>query len=262
MSQPLDWRARSAPAELVLVRHGESVGNIADAEARRAGLGRLELATRDADTPLSPTGEEQATVLGRHLAGLGAAGRPDLVLTSPYARAAGTAEIAVRVARESAAVGEIPVVRDERLRERDLGVFDGLTGAGIRADFPAEAERRAAVGKFYYRPPGGESWTDVALRVRHLLSDLRSDHGGLRIWVFTHQAVIMSFRLVLEGLDEERLLEIDRTEPLANCSLTRYRLGPGAALTLEAFADTTHLDASSATTTHERPHAATGSDRG
>ena len=57
-------------------------------------------------------------------------------------------------------------VLDERLRERDLGLFDGMTGQGIKDTYPEEAARRSAMGKFYYRPPGGESWTDVVLRVR------------------------------------------------------------------------------------------------
>jgi broad specificity phosphatase PhoE len=238
-----DHAAYDGPARLVLIRHGESVGNLADAEARRRELGRLDLATRDPDTPLSPRGEEQARALAGHLGTLDAEQRPDLVLSSPYARAAQTARLAT-------ADLDLEVVFDERLRERDLGAFDGLTGQGIRELFPDEASRRSRLGKFYYRPPGGESWTDVALRVRHVVNELRT-HPGRTIWVFTHQAVIMSFRLVLEGLDEERLLEVDRSEPLANCSMTRYGAGPDGRLALEAFAETTHLDVSPATTTHE-----------
>ena len=233
-------------AELVLVRHGQSAGNVADAEARRRGLGRLDLATRDADTPLSPSGELQARAVGRHLLDLDPQHRPDVVLTSPYVRAARTAALAV------AGLG-IEAVPDERLRERDLGAFDGLTGDGIREAFPDESERRSVTGKFYYRPPGGESWTDVALRIRQFLTELRQVHGGRRVWIFTHQAVIMSFRLVLERMDEQRLLEIDRSEALANCSLTRYTREPDGPLRLEAFGSTLHLDSLDAPTTREEP---------
>lgn len=229
--------------ELVLVRHGESVGNVADAEARRRGAGRLDLTTRDPDTPLSERGERQARVLARHLA-CGGSGPPDVVLSSPYARAATTARIV-------AASIDLEPVLDERLRERDLGVLDGLTGVGIREHLPEEAERRARLGKFYYRPPGGESWTDVALRVRHVVRDLGQSYAGRRVWVFTHQAVIMSFRLVLEGLDERTLLDVDRNEPLGNCSLTRYRTAGSASLELVSFADTRHLEASEVEETHE-----------
>ena len=44
------------PAQIVLVRHGQSVGNLAAAEAGRRGADRLDLDFRDADTPLSETG--------------------------------------------------------------------------------------------------------------------------------------------------------------------------------------------------------------
>src|SRR6478672_3220487 len=237
--------------ELVLVRHGESIGNVADADARRRGAGRLDLDTRDPDTPLSERGEHQARVLARHLA-RSEARPPDIVLTSPYARAATTAHIV-------ASAAQLDPVLDERLRERDLGILDGLTGVGIRETLPEEAERRARLGKFYYRPPGGESWTDVALRVRHVVRDLGQLYADQRVWVFTHQAVIMSFRLALEGLDEATLLDVDRTQPLANCSLTRYRR-EGQVLELAAFADTAYLDTSEVETTHEDT-AAEASDR-
>lgn len=233
-------------ARLVLVRHGQSAGNVANDEAHRRGLDRLDLATRDADTPLSPEGEAQARAVGRHLCDLDENERPEVVLSSPYERAARTATLA------TATVGA-DVVLDERLRERDLGAFDGLTGAGIRAAFPDESERRTLTGKFYYRPPGGESWTDVALRIRQFLTELRQVHGDRRVWIFTHQAVIMSFRLVVERMDEKQLLEIDRTEPLANCSLTSYVRAPDGRLRLEAFGATTHLDSGDAPTTHEEP---------
>ena len=230
--------------QLVLVRHGESLGNVADAQARRRGAARLDLATRDPDTPLSPRGEHQAQVLARAVAGMDPGDRPDVVLSSPYARAAQTAQIMARRL-------DLDLSLDERLRERDLGVFDGLTGVGIREDHPEEAERRARLGKFYYRPPGGESWTDVVLRVRHVLVELASLHVDRRVWIFTHQAVIMSFRLVLEGLDERRLLETDRTEPLGNCSLTRYRRRQEGGLELVSFGDTSHLQSADVEETHE-----------
>lgn len=250
-SQPIAAGRGTAPAELVLVRHAQSVGNVADEAARAEGLAHLELQTRDADTPLSQLGRAQAEALGRHLTGLRTDRRPDVVLSSPYVRAASTAEVAV------AGLAELTVLRDERLRERDLGVFDGMTGLGIRQEYPEEARRRAAMGKFYYRPPGGESWTDVGLRIRSVLSDIRQDHVGKRVWVFTHQAVIMSFRLVLEGLHEEELLRIDREQPLANCSLTTYRDKEGA-LELVSFAVTSHLDSQDVPRTHEQPHSASG----
>jgi broad specificity phosphatase PhoE len=232
-------RWESGPDSLTLVRHAHSVGNQADARAREAGAERLDLEFRDADVHLSETGCDQADGLGRWMAAQDETSRPTVVIASPYRRARQTAERAVD------GLG-IELCHDERLRERDLGIFDGLTGLGIRSRHPEEAERRNKLGKFYYQPPSGESWCDVCLRVRSLLNDLRHGYDGARVWLFTHQAVIMTFRYVLEGLSEERLLEIDRDEALPNASLTTYRR-EGELLELVGFADTAAVDADEVT---------------
>jgi broad specificity phosphatase PhoE len=159
-------------------------------------------------------------------------------------RATQTALLAVE-----AAGWDIEVERDERLRERDLGMFDGYTRYGIKARFPEEAERRARLGKFYYRPPGGESWADVAGRVRAVL-EAYGPAAGERLLVVTHQAVLMLFRYVLEVLDEQQVLEIDRTEGVANTSVSVY-VGRPEPMQLQMVGDVGHLDASPAPKTEE-----------
>lgn len=231
------------PASIVLVRHGESLGNLADAEARRTKSERLDLTARDADVELSDTGMSQADAVHRHLKGLATGERPTLVLSSPYERAAATARIALQDL-------DLDLLLDERLRERDLGQFDGLTGTGIRHMYADEAERRKKVGKFYYQPPGGESWADVVLRVRSLLADLRQGYEGQRVWMFTHQAVIMAFRYALEGISEADLLDIDRSSPIPNCSFTVFELGAGGPR-LREFAATHAVDNASIEVTAE-----------
>ncbi|MGY1601382.1 histidine phosphatase family protein [Geodermatophilus sp. SYSU D00815] len=235
------------PSAVWLVRHGESVGNLADAHAHEQGSGRLDLDVRDPDVPLSGTGRDQARALGRWLAGLPPEQRPTAVLSSPYERARTTAELV-------AAPLDLPLRTDERLRERDLGAFDGMTGAGIRAEYPDEARRRDLLGKFYYRPPGGESWADVALRVRSLLATEALRHDGERLLLVAHQAVVMVFRYVLEGLTEQQVLDIDRAERVANTSVTRYEAA-GGELRLVAFNTVEHLAAQDEDVTEE-PHAA------
>jgi broad specificity phosphatase PhoE len=230
-------------AELWLVRHAQSEGNVADDRARSARAERLELDIRDPDVPLSGAGKEQARALGASWRGLSPEqGRPTRVLSSPYERAYRTAVLAVE-----AAGWDLPLARDERLRERDLGLLDGFTRYGIEAQFPEEAQRRARLGKFYYRPPGGESWADVAGRVRAVLEG-HSPRAGERLLVVSHQAVLMLFRYVLEDLDEQQVLEIDRAQGVANTSLTVYA-GPPGELSLRTVGDASHLDASVAPVT-------------
>ena len=244
---------RMGPARLVLVRHAESVGNVADLEATRGGAARLDLDLRDADVPLSDRGEEQAAALGRFVSRLGPTATPTFVVSSPYRRAADTARTAL-----AASPSHVEVVLDERLRERELGAFDGLTGVGIREEYPDEAARRDRLGKFYYRPPGGESWCDVALRVRSFLRDVGTRPAPDRVWVFTHQAVITCFRYVLEGLTEEELLAVDREVVMANGATTTYQRGPGSVPQLVEYASTTAVEGGGAEPTREPEHAGQG----
>lgn len=243
LSRLLD--ARRGPGQIVLVRHGESCGNLADEAAQRSGAERLDLAARDADVELSDAGRRQADALNRWLGRADGSLLPDVVISSPYRRAAETAQRAVRGL-------DLDVILDERLRERDLGVFDGLTGAGIRAAYPEEAERRTKLGKFYYQPPSGESWCDVVFRIRTLFTDLREGFDGATVWLFSHQAVIMSFRYVLEGLTEQQLMELDAGNRLGNATLTHYRRG-GEGYELVSFNDTSAVDAAAEDVTYESP---------
>jgi len=200
--------------EIVLVRHGESIGNVARDQAEAGGLDIVEISQRDSDVPLSSLGRDQASALGRWLTA--AANRPTTVWTSPYQRARETVELALL-----AASIDLPVRVDERLRDRELGVLDLLTQRGVRNRFPGEVERRRQLGKLYYRPPGGESWCDVALRLRALLADMRWNSSTERRLIVTHDAVILLFRYVCEQLTEAQLLEVARRGPIMNSSVTR-----------------------------------------
>jgi broad specificity phosphatase PhoE len=235
-------RWTSGPTTITLVRHAESTGNVADQAAHDTGAEVLDLPERDADVPLSDTGRRQAEALGAWLRRHPDQPRPDLVVSSPYRRALHTARLSLEGL-------PVPVDQDERLRERDLGLFDGLTGRGIRARHPEEAQRRSRLGKFYYQPPSGESWVDVVLRVRSFLRDL-ADTECEHAWLFTHQAVIMAHRFVLEGLDEEHVLRLSREEPLPNVARTVYRR-QGERMELEVFADASAVEESDAEKTHE-----------
>src|SRR6187399_1086211 len=138
------------PERLWLVRHGQSQGNVARDAAHEAGLSVIDLDLRDVDVPLSDLGHQQAEAAGRWFAQLPASERPEVLLSSPYVRARQTAEA---ICAAGGLAGEAkPAVLDERLREREFGVFDGLTTQGIRERYPKEAEHRGKIGKFYHRP--------------------------------------------------------------------------------------------------------------
>ena len=237
--------------QLLLIRHGESEGNVAAATATRDRLDVVPVTERDADVPLSATGGEQATSLGLWLTGDGRHLRPGAVFSSPYMRARQTAELAFgatgadgHAAGDGGGSGEsLRPLLDERLRDRELGVLDTLTGRGIVSRFPQEAERRRWLGKFYYRPPGGESWADLALRVRSFLLDLEVYGGPERVAVVCHDAVVLVFRYVCEGYTEEEVLEIGATTPVMNTGVSLLTREPGGRRwTPTLFNSTEHLE--------------------
>ena len=208
--------------QLWLVRHGESVGNVAASQADAAGADVIQVGWRDADVELTPTGQAQAAALGTWLASLPADAAPQAVWSSPYMRAVRTAEIAITSGRL-----QLAIRIDERLRDRELGVLDMLTTTGVQNLFPAEATRRAWLGKLYYRPPGGESWADMALRVRSLLLDLERSDVPPRVLVVCHDAMILVFRYVCEGMREADLLACASSGSIRNASVTRLRRDEG-----------------------------------
>lgn len=221
---------------LWLVRHGQSEGNVIRAAAPRDAE-VLEIAARDMDVPLSALGRQQASAFGAWLRERPEAERPEVILSSPYDRATQTVEELLK-----AADLDIGYVSDERLRERDLGMMDLLTTKGFATRFPAEAAHRERLGKFYYRPPGGESWTDVALRCRSLLDSVAREHPGLRVLVVTHEVVIIMFRYIIERLDEKVALRLSSDAAIANCSLTAYSLDDERRLVPDAVAWTAPME--------------------
>lgn len=209
------------PSTLWVVRHGQSAGNVARDAAHAAGLTRIALTHRDVDVPLSDLGREQATAFGHWFASFEPERQPEILLASPYIRAVQTAELF----RAAGGCDPLePICIDERLREKEFGILDGLTTAGVGDLQPEQAAFRKLLGKFYHRPPGGESWVDVIFRLRALMDTVSLHYGGRRVMIVAHQVVVLCLRYIIENLSEDEILAIDREGDVANCGITEYRL--------------------------------------
>jgi broad specificity phosphatase PhoE len=128
------------------------------------------------DVDLSPAGEREAREMGERYAG----DLPDVVFASDLWRAWRTAEIAF---------GErVPVVRDIRLREIDYG---RLTRHSVSE---VDALRTASVTTPY---PGGESYTQVADRVRAFLEEAMDEQPGTRYFVVGHRGTFYALEHVI-----------------------------------------------------------------
>jgi probable phosphoglycerate mutase len=224
------------PSRLWVVRHGESSGNVARDAAMRDGLTHIGIAERDVDVPLSELGKRQSLAIGRWFASLPADQRPEVVIASPYERARETASII-----QSAYLGgqdQPRVILDERLREKEFGILDRLTRSGIEKLHPEQAEFRQILGKFYHRPPAGESWCDVILRLRSALDTISIHHADKRVLIVAHQVVVLCMRYLIEEMTEQEILAIDAEGDVANCSVTEYALdgsANGEALVLQRY---------------------------
>lgn len=212
------------PARLYLVRHGQSQGNVARDAAEGTGAARIEIDIRDVDVPLSEFGHRQAQAAGRWFAAQPDEAKPEVILSSPYVRARQTAKAICEAG--GLAGGRHRTVIDERLREREFGIFDGLTGIGIRQHYPAEAEHRTRLGKFYHRPPGGESWADVILRLRSAMNSINLHYADRRVLIVCHQVVVLCMRYILEELDEGQILGIDKEAEILNCGICAFDFQP------------------------------------
>ncbi len=208
------------PRTLWIVRHGQSAGNVARDAAEAAGHPVIDIAERDIDVPLSELGRRQARALGHWFGELPDERRPEVILCSPYVRARETAHLLLEASGLGAQTVRLRF--DERLREKEFGILDRLTVFGIRQKYPELGEQRSHVGKFYFRPPGGESWCDVILRLRSLLEMMTREHCGQRVLVVGHQVIVNCMRYLIECMDEAQILAIDKRGDVPNCGVSSY----------------------------------------
>lgn len=198
--------------ELLLIRHGETLWN---QQHRMQG---------QHDSPLTPTGLQQARQLAARLA--------KTSFTTLYSSDLGRAHQTARCIAD--ACGH-EVIADAGLRERGFGIFEGLTNREIEQRHPEDyvlfASRRPD-----YAMPGGESAAQFRERVVTTLDRIAQRHNGETI-------VVVSHGLVLDALYRtacNMALDVPRGFPLLNCSLNTFRRAPEGWLAM-SVCDVTHL---------------------
>lgn len=203
--------AAATPTEIVLIRHGETAWN-----ADRRIQGHL-------DIPLNDVGHRQAEALGRRFRSEAF----DALYSSDLQRALLTAD---RIAGQRS-----PVRQDSRLRERHLGVLQGLTRA------EALARHASAWEAFKRRQPdepleGGESLGAFSRRVQEFLQSVCRLHSGQRVVIVTHGGLLDAAYRLATG----RAMDASRDFPILNAAVnTLIHQGRWQ---LKNWGDTGHLD--------------------
>ena len=209
----------------MIARHGYSFANRRKDEAKAAGVEpSWTERERDQDSPLTDIGHQQAFDLGVMI-GMSDDDLPEIIVTSPYLRAKQTTKGVVegiKSVRNFTSVYEPRIVVEERVREIEFGIMDGIDRATFRKLFPSETDRRERDGKYYYRPPGGENRPDVRLRVHSVVDTLNRDYVGQKVLIVCHSVVVLAFRSLIERWEEAEYLQVDKEDDVKNCGLTTY----------------------------------------
>jgi probable phosphoglycerate mutase len=197
---------------LIAVRHGETSWN---------ALGKQQ---GQLDTDLSELGIAQAEAVAEALAEQSI----DLLYSSDLGRAMQTAEI---IARRLA----LEILTDSRLRERHLGIIQGLTMAEFRERHPREYSLYRG-GDPDYVIPEGESVRQRAERAVVCAEELAARHTGKQILLVTHGGIVESLLRHTLGID----LASPRSFSLFNGSLNSFSVSDGR-WQLDSWGDIHHL---------------------
>ncbi len=164
--------------KLYLVRHGQTDYNLKN------------LLQGSTDNPLNETGRQQARQLARMLEDVPF----EIIYSSPLKRAKETAEIIREVN-----VYKPPILLDERLKEIDMGEWEGRYFPAILEEH-REMFERVRENPFEYVPPGGESFSQFVDRLRSFVEELRGKEHEV-VLIVAHQMVNSVLRILVEGAD-------------------------------------------------------------
>jgi broad specificity phosphatase PhoE len=168
---------------LYITRHGETEWNT---EKRMQGW---------RDSNLTNKGKEHATRLGNRL--------KEVEFEAIYSSSSKRTEMTADLIRGN---HEVPIILDERLREINMGIWEGETVSHIQANHPDEFHSFWNTPHLY-QPLGGERFDEVRNRVLNCISSIRDIHDSGNILIVTHSVVIKTLLAYFKNLPLERLWE-------------------------------------------------------
>lgn len=209
------------PIDLVLVRHGESEGNIAQKASERGDHSPFTAEFRNRHNStwrLSPKGRSQAEIAGKWIRENMANILPfDRYYVSEYARAV---ETAARLGIPNA-MWKV----DFYLRERDYGAICSMPETERQERF-ADAMRLKEMDSFFWAPPQGESMAQLCLRIDRVIETLHRECEYKRVLIVCHGEVMWAFRVRLERMLQGRYKELDTSkhpfDHIHNCQILHY----------------------------------------
>jgi len=206
------------PIDIVLVRHGESEGNLAQFQSKRGddSLWIPEFSARHTSLyRLTDKGRQQATVAGEWIRKN--MGSFDRFYVSEYIRA-----------QETAALINLPSAKwhtEFYLREQDKGILGGKSHQEREKEYADQIEKLQK-DSFYVAPPGGESVATCCLRVDRVISLWQTSCPGQKIICVCHGNIMQAFRVRFESMSQSRYQEVDKSnhpyDKINHCQVLHY----------------------------------------
>ncbi len=209
------------PIDLILVRHGQSEGNLANRASRTGDNSFFTpefLDRHSRNFRLTDEGIEQAKSAGEWLK-KNISTPFDRFYVSDYIRAKETATYL------NLSVAEWRV--EYQLRERDKALMDNLSGDKQKQLFEMEQKQYELDRFLSYPAGGGESIPLLCLRLKaDFLSHLARECSDKRVIAVCHGHVMRAMQLELENLGHDDFIRLDSSEDLPdkirNCQILWY----------------------------------------
>lgn len=195
--EDLETQRTKKPNTFILMRHGEREDLVHEKDNPKE-YGPVVIRSKpDASIHLSEVGRARVQKVAEELQKDGGV---DLIYSSDFVRTRETSEII------SKALGGIPIVYDEHLRELHHGdEFEGRTVAEYYAFFGSPRER------FTKKPEGGETLYDVRERMMQAIREIDATHEGKRVLVISHGDPLWMLEGTLKNMTEKELLAYRET---------------------------------------------------
>jgi len=176
--EELKQRTKKSGNRYFVLRHGETNNNV-------AGINSTVLGGAEKEHMLTEKGKKDSREAVEEIKKMGIT----RIISSPFMRTMETA----RTAADILGIPAEKIESDARLREVEVGEFEGTTYKEYNAYFSSTSER------FDKRPDGAETLGDVRRRMGEFIYELESKYQGENILVVSHGDPIWMLWLLAEG---------------------------------------------------------------
>lgn len=205
----------NGPSRIVLVRHGQSEGNVKSTE----DMSFKEKANHR--FKLTKEGREQATAMGRYIQERFK--KFDAYFCSTFLRTQETISLMYP---------DVSHQVDSRLNELWRGIWHTLSKEEVERIYPEEKYIRDREGQFHYRPPGGQSCSDVEVMIYSFLQDLSLFYSNKDILISAHGNWMLLFWKIITNAMPEDYEDRYQNKKYKNCSLAIYEKSNSSVLEL------------------------------